>query len=233
MKQFPKTIVIIFAITIGLTAIWFSLDRTTKCKLTHNNIACFYAVLDMAEYNLSASDFEKMMNLCGKMSNIPKKDSCFKVIAEVFSHIDIEEAQRACNEIKEFDGVHSKKDCHIKIQEAIEVRRARGVIVEFMEARLQRDEKRALIWLTDNAKGQYLVRSDLPLVGLSNPHLADFKILAMEPLDSNRFKFKVRIYEEYTGEGIVDYFDEIVLVIKKDGKYMVDSLVERSGFINL
>ena len=69
----------------------------------------------MDTQNPSISDFNKMMGLCREMSDVPKKDSCFEYIAQVFSLIDIEKAQQACDEIKEFRGVHKKNDCYSKI----------------------------------------------------------------------------------------------------------------------
>ena len=102
--------------------IWFSLDshtknslyRATLCKLIYGkNICNFYAMMDTQ--NPSISDFDKMMSLCREMSDVPKKDSCFEYIAQVFSFIDIEKAQQACDEIKEFRAVHKKNDCYSKI----------------------------------------------------------------------------------------------------------------------
>ncbi|MBZ9571916.1 hypothetical protein KJA15_01080, partial [Patescibacteria group bacterium] len=144
-----------------------------------------------------------------------------------------EKAKQACSEIKEFDEVHSKEGCYSMVERSKEERLAESAVVAFMEARLQRDYEGALIWLTDNAGGQYLSRSDLPLTGLSNPHFADFQILEKEKLETTQFRFKVRIYEEYTGEGIIGYFDETVIVIKINENYMIDSLEERSAFYNL
>lgn len=230
MTRNKKILIILFAIIILLTGIWLSLDSHTKCKLIYGKNMCnFYAMMDIQ--NPSVSDFDKMMSLCKEMSDVPKKDSCFEYIAEIFSRIDIEKAKQACNEIKGFDEVHSKDDCYKQIQKSNEEKLAEGVIVEFMEARLQKDRERALNWLTDNAREQYS-QPGLTLLGSSNPHFASYKILEIEKLDSNRFKFKVRIYEEYTSEGMIGYFDETLVVIKSNDKYKVDS-VERSEYTNL
>ena len=105
-------------------------------------------------------------------------------------------------------------------------------VVAFMKARIQRDQEFALSWLTDNAKQQY-AQPGLTLIGTSNPHFSDFEILEKEELGNNKFKFKVRIYEEYTGQGRVGYFDETLTVIKRErNKHLIDS-VERSEYTNL
>ena len=71
------------------------------------------------------------------------------------------------------------------------------------------------------------------MIGTSNPHFADFEILEREKLNDSQFRFKVRIYEEYTGQGRVGYFDETLTVIKRErNKYLIDS-VERSEYTNL
>lgn len=104
-------------------------------------------------------------------------------------------------------------------------------VANFMEARLERNQPLAESFLTDNAKKQYS-QSGLTLVGTSNPHFADFEILEREQLGNNQFSFKVRIYEEYTGQGRVGYFDETLNVIKSEDKYLIDS-VKRSEYTNL
>jgi len=108
---------------------------------------------------------------------------------------------------------------------------AESSVVAFMKARIQRDQEFALSWLTDNAKQQY-AQPDLTLIGTSNPHFADFEILEREKLNDSQFRFKVRIYEEYTGQGRVGYFDETLTVIRSGDKYLIDS-VERSEYTNL
>lgn len=233
MKTIIKIIIALFTCIMILVGIWLSLDSYTKCKLVYGkNICNFYAMMDIASYGPLVSDFDKMMNLCKEMTDVPKKDSCFEYIAQVISFYDTEKAKQACSEIKEFDGVHSKKECYSTVEKSKEERLAKSSVIAFLEARIQRDYERALIWLTDNAEGQYLSRSDLPLTGLSNPHFADFEILEKEKLDSGKFKFKVRIYEEYTDQGRVGYFDEALIVIKEEDKYLIDSF-ERSEHVNL
>jgi len=241
MTRNKKITITLFIIALLLISAWLSLDSRTKnslyqatlCKLIYGkNICNFYAMMDVLSHNPEKSDFEKVMQLCREMEDVPKKDSCFEYIAQVVSFYDIEKAREACGEIRGFDGVHSKEDCYSIVEKSKEERLAESVVVAFMEARLQRNEKLALSWLTDNAEGQYLLRSDLPLTGLSNPHFADFEILEREKLDDAQFKFKVRIYEEYTNQGRVGYFDETLSVIKSGEGYLVDSF-ERSDYTNL
>ena len=233
MKTLIKIFLGLFVIGTLLVGVWLSLDSTTKCKLIYGkNICNFYEMMDTVSSNPESSDFEKAMQLCRGMKDVPKKDSCFEYIAQVVSFYDIEKAKQACSEIKEFNEVHSKKECYSIAERSKEEGLAESAVVAFMEARIQRDYGGALIWLTDNASGQYLSRSDLSLTGLSNPHFADFQILEKEKLETTQFRFKVRIYEEYTGEGIIGYFDETLIVIKINENYIINSLEERSDFFN-
>lgn len=233
MKTPFKIITTLFLLIIILVGIWFSLDSDTKCKLIYGkNICNFYEMAETVSTNPEHSDFEKAMELCRGMEDVPKKDSCFEYIAQVVSFYDKEEAKEACDEIKGFDRVHSKEGCYNIIGKSIEERLAESAVVAFMEARIQRDQELALSWLTDKAKGQYLIRSDLPLTGFSNPHFADFEILETKKLNGTQFEFKTRIYEEYTGQGRVGYFDEILTVVKLGERYLIDSF-ERGEYTNL
>jgi hypothetical protein len=118
MKTSIKLTLALFVFVLVLTGIWLSLDSHTKCKLIHGkNICNFYAMMNIVNHNPENSDFEKAMQLCREMENVPKKDSCFEYIAELFSHIDTDKAQQACNEIRGFGGVKNKEDCYKKVNE--------------------------------------------------------------------------------------------------------------------
>ena len=178
-KKIIITLLIIAGVLIGG---WFSLDERTKCKLIYGkNICNFYEMMDTISQDPEKSDFEKAMQLCREMEDVPKKDSCFEYIAQVVSFYDIEKAKEACDEIREFDGVHSREDCHSMVEKSIEERLAESAVVAFMEARMERNKERALIWLTDNAREQYS-QPGLTLIGVSNPHFASYKILEIEKL---------------------------------------------------
>ena len=112
MKNKKLVYGILVIVLISLFGVWLSLDDITKCRIVyHKNICYFYAMMDIANNDPTVSDFDEMMNLCKGMSDAPKKDGCFEYVAQTFALIDIEKAQQACNEIKGFDDVKSKKDC--------------------------------------------------------------------------------------------------------------------------
>ncbi len=112
MKIVLKVIIALFVVGIILIGIWFSLDKYTKCKLIYGkNICNFYEMMDTVSIDPEKSDFDKAMQLCEEMKDVPKKDSCFEYVAEVVSFYNKEKAREACGEIKGFDGVHSKEDC--------------------------------------------------------------------------------------------------------------------------
>lgn len=74
----------------------------------------------MASGNLSTSDFDIMMELCREMSDVPKKDSCYELIALIFASIDVDKALEACGEIQELQDmagniVHERDDCYNRI----------------------------------------------------------------------------------------------------------------------
>lgn len=100
-KSFQIAVLISVAV-LALVGVWLLLDGTGRCHLLHGrNICNFYEVMDIAFDRPSVSDFDRMMELCGGMSHVPKKDSCFQLVAETFSRIDLERAIDACNEIQE------------------------------------------------------------------------------------------------------------------------------------
>ena len=121
MRKLLKIIIILLVVIIGLAGVWLSLDKTTRCYLIYGkNICNFYAMMDT---NASIENFDKMMNLCRDMRDVPKKDSCFEVVAQTFARIDMDKAKEACNEIKEImdnvgNIVHKKEDCYSRIEEA-------------------------------------------------------------------------------------------------------------------
>ncbi len=232
MKKSVKIIIVLGVIGVVLIGVWLNLDSHTKCKLIYRkNICNFYKMTETISHDPEISDFEKAMLLCREMEDVPKKDSCFEYIAQVVSFYDTERAKQACDEIKEFQEVHSKKECYQMIESSREKKLAESSVVAFMESRVQRNQEKALNWLTDNVKQQY-AQPSLTLIGTSNPHFADYQILEAKQLDFQKHTFKVRIYEEYTGEGMVGYFDEILTVVKGNDQYLIDS-VERDEYVNL
>ncbi len=112
-------ITVIFAAIGGLLiGLWASLDSGIKCRLIYGkNICNFYEMMDTMAYDHpSDADFNKAMQLCRDMENVPKKDSCFEYVAEVISFWDFEKAEQACNEIVGYGLVHGKESCRQKIQ---------------------------------------------------------------------------------------------------------------------
>lgn len=216
-----------------LLGVWFSLGSSTKCKLIYGkNICNYYEMVDLFSPDPESPDFQKAMQLCRDMDDVPKKDSCFEYIAQEISLYDLEKAREVCGEIKGFDQVTNKENCYLFIEKPEEERLAESVVVAFIEARIQRDEELALAWLTDNAKEGYFSHADLPITGLSNPHFADFEILERKKLNDRQFLFTVRIYEKNTGsQNMVGYFDETLTVLKEDDNYLVDSFI-RSEYTN-
>lgn len=123
---------IIILVVVLTSLFWFSLDKTTRCNFVHGkNICNFYAMMDIANNNPSISDFDKMMNLCRDMENVPKKDKCFEYVALTFAQIDMSKAKEACDEIKGFRDevghvVYTKEGCYDEIMQKSKKRNLRN-----------------------------------------------------------------------------------------------------------
>lgn len=115
MKKSLKILIILFVVMTGTAGVWLSLDKTTKCHLIYGkNICNFYAMMEM---EVSLENYDKMIALCEDMYEVPKKDSCFEVVAQSFARIDMDKAKEACDEIKEIrdqagNAVHTKNRCY-------------------------------------------------------------------------------------------------------------------------
>jgi len=118
MNRLIRITVIFAAIGGLLLVVWVGLDSGTKCRLIYGkNICNFYEMMDTMAYDHpDDADFNKAMQLCRDMENVPKKDSCFEYVAEVISFWDFEKAEQACNEIVGYGLVHGKESCRQKIQ---------------------------------------------------------------------------------------------------------------------
>lgn len=119
MNKLLKVTIVIFVVITGLAGVWFSLDDTTKCYTVYGkNICNFYAMMDTPP---SIDNFDEMMDLCRDMHDVPKKDSCFEVVAQTFARIDMDKAEEACEEIREIKDqagniVHTKDRCYELIE---------------------------------------------------------------------------------------------------------------------
>ena len=118
MKTVIKILLSLFIVGALLIGVWLSLDSHVKCKLIYGkNICNFYEMMDiMAHNNPNNTDFNRAMQLCRDMKDVPKKDSCFEYIAEVISFWDSERAKQACDEIVGYGLVYDKDSCYQKTQ---------------------------------------------------------------------------------------------------------------------
>ena len=126
MSRNKKITITLFVIAFLLIGAWLSLDSRTKnslyratlCKLIYGkNICNFYEMMDIMAYDHpNDADFNKAMQLCRDMENVPKKDGCFEYVAEVISFWDFEKARQACDEVVGYKLVYYKDRCYQKIQ---------------------------------------------------------------------------------------------------------------------
>jgi len=147
MTRNKKIIIIVFVVIGGLfIGLWAGLDSDIKCRLIYGkNICNFYKMMDIMAYDyLDDADFNKAMQLCRDMEDVLKKDNCFEYVAEVISFWDFEKAKQACDEIKGFDNVHSKEDCHKQIQQPIEERTVESMLEEYNQTRTSEQKEEVI-----------------------------------------------------------------------------------------
>jgi hypothetical protein len=108
---------------------------------------------------------------------------------------------------------------------------AENIVNSFLNARLAKDQDSAFLYLTESAEQQYLLRSDLPFTGLSNPYFSSFQILEKDELENGNFKFKIRIYETYLNGREAGYFNESLFLEERKGEYLIKSF-ERDEYVN-
>lgn len=120
-----------------------------------------------------------------------------------------------------------KKATQAEEAETPDLAEATAMINKFMALRMERDATSALNYCTDHAKELYAPGRSVVLAGISNPHYAKYKILSKKKIASNKYQFKVRIYQELSGSGETRSFDETITVTKSSSKYLVD-LIEQA-----
>lgn len=100
------------------------------------------------------------------------------------------------------------------LEEKIEDLSARGVLKDFIAARIEGNEDQAIIYLAEQAMEQK-VKGQFDLIN-------DFKsylILNTEKLEKNKYQFRVKINKK------IGYILEIITLTKILDKYYVDSVI--------
>jgi hypothetical protein len=203
-----------------VVGVWSLLRSSLRCQLLYGKDLClFYEVSRLMTSSPSEEEISYSQELCQEIGDFDQKEACLEYLGEMLAPIYPKQAKESCSLM-----VGQNEDrCLQRVETAIEKKLAEEAVTSFLAARLQRDQEAALLWLTEKASGLYLSESDLSLIGLSNPHFSDFSLLEKEKLDNGQFRFLVRIYEEYTGQGGVGYFEETLFLSKSGEKYLIDS----------
>jgi len=105
------------------------------------------------------------------------------------------------------------------------------IVNKYVESLITRSTQNVIQYLTGEAKEQFIERWPVSF-GTSNPRLVSFEILSTKKLNDNEFKFIVREYQEYTGEGIIGYNDETLIVTKVGDKYLIAS-IETGEYVDI
>lgn len=111
-----------------------------------------------------------------------------------------------------------------EIAKKVEARQklAEGLLNEFMDSRFKMDEAKALIYLTENAREQFLgLEPELTLV---NANFLSFEISQLRKIDETKFRFIV----ETKIKGEPGYSVEAIDVVDIMGDFFIDS-VELAG----
>lgn len=104
------------------------------------------------------------------------------------------------------------------------------VILAFMEAYKNRSGTLARMYLAESVRDTVPAR---PL-GSANPFISRYQILSpRQPVvDSNSVQFIVRVYEEYTGQGEIGYYDLTLTVIESEYRYLIGA-VKQGQYVQL
>ncbi len=100
------------------------------------------------------------------------------------------------------------------LEEKIEKRSIEDVLDKFMQMRIDKDEARALRYLTEGAV-QQKDQGEFNLL----ESFESYEILQSEKLDGDKYRYVVKIYEEGIGD-----FIEVIDLIKILDKYYIDSV---------
>ncbi|MBZ9569685.1 hypothetical protein KJA16_02070 [Patescibacteria group bacterium] len=107
---------------------------------------------------------------------------------------------------------------------------AKDTVSGYVNAMMSRSRENVLPYLTGEVKEQ--VQKWPAFFGTSNPYLGSFEILSSIKLNATKFKFIVREYQEYTGEGIIGYNDETLIVTRVEDKYFISS-IKTGGYVDI
>lgn len=107
----------------------------------------------------------------------------------------------------------SEQEIH-SIKETMEQNLAEDVLNKFMEARLEKKEKQAITYFTENAMEQHL-KNEFTLID----NFVSFEILKTEKLENTKFRFIVKIQEENENNEVI----EVIIITEILDRYYVDS----------
>jgi|GEM_PF-6361099 len=96
------------------------------------------------------------------------------------------------------------------------------VVQAFMEAYKNRSGTLARMYLTASARDTVPAR---PL-GSANPFISRYQVLSpRQPVvDKNSVQFIVRVYEEYTGQGEIGYYDLTLTVVESEYRFLIGAI---------
>jgi len=102
---------------------------------------------------------------------------------------------------------------------------AKNLVTNFMLARLQRNAELAKEYLTEDAIEMY-EQPGYSLIGASNPHYSNYKIMSSKEVNKQECRIVVRIYEESAEQSLVGYFNETLTVIKTKDCWKICKVVK-------
>lgn len=100
------------------------------------------------------------------------------------------------------------------LEEKMEQRLVRDVLDDFMAARIEKSEAKALRYLTENSMEQQRL-GEFSLIG----SFESYQVLSSEKLGENEYRYTVKIYEDKTGERV-----EVITLTKISDSYYINSV---------
>lgn len=152
-----------------------------------------------------------------KFFDLPDNPNFSEFIFYIPSSDKIKIFSNSCFYLRIFSGSMEEVERELGRKIEIKQKSAEAILREFMEARMKGDEEKALSFLTENAREQFLSEAPLKLI---NTDILEYKILQVRELTKNSFEFVVEtIIKNQPGSTV-----ELIQVSEVLGEFFIHSV---------
>lgn len=146
---------------------------------------------------------------------------CLIVFGEIFF---ISREQKIWSDIKNFISPISETPLPSEETTAI-----KETVSKFLVGRQRRNFDEVKSYLTTDFSENI---DPVAFIGTSNPHIGRFEFKNAGIFSEGLYLIKVRVYEEYTGQGAIGYSDDTFYIKKVEKKYLIDN-IDAGEFIEI